>query len=203
MGVGPAFNDVLAVARLDATCQRGCLIPAVPLTPQQALDTAMANARWRIEKPTDYVTAFRLALGKYLLDKQVRHQIDSSFTMRDHIYFQTALNVLSPYWGCVEEVMRAAADASFVDSVTIDQLVDKADAACIEKRAKALQRIGFTGPDFHTFDYLADVGKPGGEVSSLLQHIQQFAVAYNVGLRGATWRNSIEVTMLPRSVPIR
>ena len=199
--IGPEFTKVLAVARLDADCYRGC--PLAPLAPENELYEAIANADWRIEKPNDYVAAFRLALGKYILDKRLRPQIDPRFTGKDRLYFETALNVLPPYLTCVETEMRSAPDAAFADSVAIDQLLDKADAACIEKRNDALQLIGFSGPDFHKFDYVADGGKAGGEVASLLQQVQHFAVAYNVGLRGAAWRKSIELTVLPRSVPIR
>jgi len=192
---------VLAVARLDADCHRGC--PAAPVAPVKALDTAMANADWRIERPNDYVTAFRSALGKYLLDKRLRPRIDATFASKDSLYFETALNVLPPYLTCVETVMRSAPDASFANNSAIDRLLDKADAACVEKRVEALKRIGFAGPAFHRLNYVADVGKPGGEVSSLLQHIQHFAVAYNVGLRGGTWRKAIELTVLPSSTPLR
>jgi hypothetical protein len=199
--IGPEFTKVLAVARLDADCYRGC--PTAPVTPDRALDTAMTTADWRIEKPNDYVAAFRSALGKYLLDKRVRARIDATFTSKDSLYFETALNVLPPYLTCLETMMRSAPDASFAKSAAIDRLLDKADAACVDDRVEALKRIGFTGPDFHRFNDVADGGQPGAEVSNLLQHVQHFAVAYNVGLRGASWRRSIEVTVLPSSKPIQ
>ena len=198
---GPEFAKVLAVARLDADCYRGC--PIAPLAPQKELDEAMASAAWRIEKPNDYVAAFRSVLAKYLLDKRLRPRIDPTFTSQDRLYFETALNVLPPYLSCIETEMRSAPDTAFADSAEIDKLADRADAACIEKRNGALRRIGFSGPDFHKFNYVADGGKAGGEVASLLQHIQHFAIAYNAGLRGATWRRSIELTVLPTSVRAR
>lgn len=199
--IGPEFAKVLAVARLDADCYQGC--PLMPLAPENALDEAMARAGWRIEKPRDYVAAFRLALGNYLLDKRLRPQVDPTFTSKHRLNFETALNVLPTYLTCVETEMRSAPDSDFADTAAINQLLDKSDAVCVEKRNDALQRVGFSGPDFHKFDYLADGGKPGGQVASLLQDVRHFAVAYNVGLRGATWRKSIELTVLPTSVPIK
>ena len=197
--IGPEFTKMLAVARLDADCYRGC--PAAPTDPDKALEAAMASASWRIEKPNDYVRAFRRALGQYLVDKRFRSRMDPAFTERDYLTFQTALNVLPSYFACIEKEMRAAPDTDFADGAAIDQLLDVADAACLEKKTAVLQRIGFTGPDFHDLDYVADGGKAGGAVATMLQHVQHFVVAYNAGLRGTSWRKAIEVTVLPLSKP--
>jgi hypothetical protein len=170
---------------------------------QLELDEAMAAANWRIDTPISFVTAFRSSLAKYLIEQRARRMVDPSLKAVDYIRFQTALNVLKPYYACLEVHLRAASDAAFVTSKTIDQLANEADAKCAEPKRVAFTAIDYKGPDFHGFDPIADGDAPSAETAVMLMHIQQFAISYNAALRGADWRKAIATTVVPDSVPLR
>lgn len=200
--VGPNFTNVLAVARMDADCvplvgATGCT--ARPMAAQLALDEAVARATWRIKTSSSYVAALRASLSQYLIEQRARRLVDRSLKAADYEHFQIALNVLTPYYSCFEGHIRTAADAAFISSDTIDKLGNDADAKCAEPKRAALQRIGYTGPDFHGFDPLADGEKPGSDTAEMLMHIEQFAISYNAALRGARWRNAIATVVVPTS----
>ncbi|MET0588045.1 MAG: hypothetical protein ABWZ75_05935 [Novosphingobium sp.] len=139
------------------------------------------------EVPTDaYSETFRMSLMGFLLHVHLRKTEDLVLSEKDHSTFQVSLNVLDGYWTCLEKRFAAASDADYGDTLAIDRIATRASDECKPQRESAMRRIGFSGPDFATFDATLDGDKPQANVSELLQKLQRFVVGYYAGLPRST-----------------
>lgn len=194
--IGPSFEIVLGVARLDADCY-GRSPCAVPTGPSTRLTDELGHARWHIADGPVFVIGYREALTRYLIEQKVRPSIDTRFSRADLAKAEIALNILGEYWGCLEREIRTADEAGLADAEKARQLSASATQACAEYRARAMNRVGYEGPDFGDFDLARDGGTAGAGTAEVLHNFQEFAIAYNIGLRGYRHRRAVELVTLP------
>ena len=158
--IGPSFEIVLGVARLDADCY-GRTPCAVPTGPSKRLTDDLGRARWHIADGPAFVIGYREALTRYLIEQKVRPSIDTRFSTADLAKAEIALNTLGGYWGCLEREIRTADEAGLADAQKARQLSASATQACAGYRARAMDRVGYEGPDFGDFDPVRDGGTAG------------------------------------------
>lgn len=197
--LGPKFENVLAVARLNADCVN---LPACfrPSRPTELLQQEIDAAIWIGTGGDGFVDGYRDGLARYLIEQKVRPGIDPNFSTADLGRAELALNVLGSYWDCLDRQIRSADDGELATRAALDGLAETAFEVCSEHRSQAMTRIAPDAPDFANFDPVGDGGLSKAGVAEVLHAIQRFAVSYNAGLRGYRHRHAIELIELP--VPI-
>ena len=148
----------------------------------------------------EFVGGYRDGLTRYLIEQKVRPDVDRSFSAKQRQQAELALNILDAYWDCIGREIRLADDGELATDAALDRLVEVSSQRCSEYRHRAMMRIAPATPDFADFDPVRDGGLPNAGVAEVLHAIQDFAVAYETGLRGYRHKRMIKMILVP--VPI-